>query len=293
MGACCSNADPYPCPLPEACSAQYGYPDSIEILRPEDKPSVDQAVALCARSFAGGEAAPPPGEFDWLLYDGKTNAKIEDADERVHRLNAVMGWSVHKAFKLKSHGLVLTQRSGLFKNSQGSDLESDEKRKKNKIVGCCIMYIYPERWTPSPDGFMMAMKIAMAAGASEWTAKQNDTIHSDRLKALDKAMVDMKKRYLLANGANGAHVCLQILATDPTCQGQGVGSKLMKAVCAIGDGLKLPVYLECDAGKNDRFYRKFGFEELGSTPLEVKGGEAFSGKFMAMKRPAQTSTMTR
>ena len=42
----------------------------------------------------------------------------------------------------------------MYENGPGADLKSGDGT-RNKVVGCIVMYIYPEKWTPSIDGSMV------------------------------------------------------------------------------------------------------------------------------------------
>jgi GNAT superfamily N-acetyltransferase len=63
------------------------------------------------------------------------------------------------------------------------------------------------------------------------------------------------------------HLHLGPIAADAGRQGQGIGTEMMKAFCAMADGHSLPAYLETDKAENVRFYEKFGFETMGETPV--------------------------
>jgi GNAT superfamily N-acetyltransferase len=61
------------------------------------------------------------------------------------------------------------------------------------------------------------------------------------------------------------HWYLAILGTDPTRQGQGVGSRLLAPVLETCDRDGVPAYLESSKERNVDFYSRFGFrvkEEL-------------------------------
>jgi predicted N-acetyltransferase YhbS len=55
------------------------------------------------------------------------------------------------------------------------------------------------------------------------------------------------------------------VAVDPHLQRKGVGSGMMRALCARLDEQSLLAYLETDKPVNVQFYRKFGFETIDET----------------------------
>ena len=65
---------------------------------------------------------------------------------------------------------------------------------------------------------------------------------------------------------------LPLVAVDPACQGQGIGSALMKAALNRCDEDKLPAYLESSNPRNISLYERYGFEimgeiQIGSSPV--------------------------
>ena len=57
------------------------------------------------------------------------------------------------------------------------------------------------------------------------------------------------------------HWYIQILATDPSAQGRGVGTELLNFIGALANEEKVPVYLESAGKANEEFcgFRSFGF----------------------------------
>lgn len=266
---CGGSTGSYPAEIPAAASL----PAGIEVLDKNDKEAVQQAIDVCARSFAGSSKTEPAGEFDWLLSDVPDRNDETQLKERVHRLDAGLGFSVHYAFNLKARGLVLVAKPGAWEKSEAGDA--------GKAMGVVVLYFYPQKWSPSTDGMMAPMNAAMAAGASKWTKSQTGFVEGKRMKALDAALLSMHKKY-----ATDAHIYVPLVAVAPECQGSGVGGKMMRAVNAIADALGLPLYLECDAGDKtpEGFYKKLGYESVGKEDITVKGGETYPGGMHAMRR---------
>ena len=65
----------------------------------------------------------------------------------------------------------------------------------------------------------------------------------------------------------------------PSHQGKGIGTKLLSRFCQEVDAGLSPAYLETDTDKNERFYKRFGFEV-------VKEAEIFDVKNRYMWRPS-------
>ena len=60
---------------------------------------------------------------------------------------------------------------------------------------------------------------------------------------------------------------LELLAVDPVCQGQGIGSALLEHGLQACVDKTMPVYLESSNPANLSLYRRFGFELLAEVQL--------------------------
>ncbi len=101
----------------------------------------------------------------------------------------------------------------------------------------------------------------------------------DRLEQLlEEAVPDERKDEIYGFvGAQAAlhpefpHWYLPLLAVDPTLQGRGAGSALLRHALEICDGLGMPAYLEATTERSRDLYARHGFEQtsliqFGSSP---------------------------
>jgi ribosomal protein S18 acetylase RimI-like enzyme len=63
------------------------------------------------------------------------------------------------------------------------------------------------------------------------------------------------------------HWYLQIIGVDPTYQGQGFSSRLLRSVLERIDRERMPCYLETNSVKNVAIYRRFGFEVVSEDKM--------------------------
>jgi ribosomal protein S18 acetylase RimI-like enzyme len=63
------------------------------------------------------------------------------------------------------------------------------------------------------------------------------------------------------------HYYLAVLGTDPTAQGQGIGSALLQPVLETCDRDEIPAYLESSKERNIDFYARHGFRVTGELTL--------------------------
>jgi GNAT superfamily N-acetyltransferase len=264
---CGGSAGPYPAEIPAAAAL----PAGIEVLHKKDTEAVERAINLSARSFAGTAKAPPAMEFDWMLKEDAPDREA-DLQERVSRLEAMIGFCVHKAFVLGQRGLVLQAKPGAWESS-------DAKTDDGKAVGVAVLYFYPKKWPA--DGMMAEINAAGAAGMSKWTKAQKAFLEGKKMKALEAVMKTLRKEH-----GSTAHIYVQVMAVHPDNQSQGVGGKLMRAVSAIADAAGLPLYLETEPTK-EGFYKKCGYAVVGKgePSVTVNGvADPFSGGMIAMRR---------
>lgn len=59
------------------------------------------------------------------------------------------------------------------------------------------------------------------------------------------------------------HYFLQVLGTDPSYQGRGIGSRLLGHALRMADRDRIGAYLASSKETNLPFYRRFGFEVIG------------------------------
>jgi ribosomal protein S18 acetylase RimI-like enzyme len=80
------------------------------------------------------------------------------------------------------------------------------------------------------------------------------------------------------------HWYLPVLGTAPEHQGRGVASSLLRALLARSDAEGLPAYLESSKERNLAFYRRHGFEVVGT--LRADGGGPTVWPMLRAPRPA-------
>lgn len=77
------------------------------------------------------------------------------------------------------------------------------------------------------------------------------------------------------------HWYLPLIGVDPAHQGQGHGDALMRHALAQCDDDRAPAYLESSNPRNLPFYRRYGFEQLGTIQIDD------SPPIVPMLRPAR------
>ncbi|MDJ0768292.1 MAG: GNAT family N-acetyltransferase [Ilumatobacter sp.] len=90
---------------------------------------------------------------------------------------------------------------------------------------------------------------------------------------------------LEANTPPEPHWYLNMLATHPDWQRQGLGAALMDVVFEQADAAGLPCYLETESVENVAYYRRHGFEVR--TEWDLRAGDDPGPHMWGMLRPAR------
>jgi ribosomal protein S18 acetylase RimI-like enzyme len=118
--------------------------------------------------------------------------------------------------------------------------------------------------------------LAIWAGPEQWEAPTRAMLPA--VPRLLRAMgVGSAKKFVALMGAlkkvhpHEPHWYLAGLGTDPSKQGTGVGSALVRHVLGRCDAEKLPAYLETQKPENVPYYEKFGFRVTGEIDIPLGG----------------------
>ncbi len=87
-----------------------------------------------------------------------------------------------------------------------------------------------------------------------------------RMTQLDSLSSDLWKRFV-----PGPHWYLMFLFTDPSVQGQGIGTSLLKHGFEQADAARLPCHLETMTERDVQFYTKRGFRIVWDGRLPADG----------------------
>ncbi|MBN1190431.1 MAG: GNAT family N-acetyltransferase [Dehalococcoidales bacterium] len=126
-----------------------------------------------------------------------------------------------------------------------------------------------ESYVTSPRCEGVAMWVPPGSGISFWSFLSSGNpllplkcgwrfIRGEFLAA--RCCHQIKRKY-----APERHLYLGLLAVDPSFQGKGFASALLKPVLKKADELHLPCYLETETRKNEAMYHHFGFNTVFET----------------------------
>lgn len=116
------------------------------------------------------------------------------------------------------------------------------------------------RWQATDSQWCTDDGVAVAGwsppGRPEVDVERTSIVHSERRLATFEAMNVARSEHTPAE----PHWYLNMLATHPDWQRQGLGAALMEAVFAIADEQGLPCFLETATADNVVYYRHHGYE---------------------------------
>ncbi len=118
---------------------------------------------------------------------------------------------------------------------------------------CTAVWAPPESWPFSEEQIrMMAEPFAEAAG--------------ERVDRALRVLIEMAEVH-----PSDPHWYLEILGTHPDWQRRGIASAVLAPVLGTCDADGLPAYLETQLESNVPFYRRHGFEVIGTKQLPDGG----------------------
>jgi len=218
------------------------------------------------RSFAGTAKTDPEGTVDWMLGP-QLHGKWDDP-----RRSLFVQWGIQFVWTMA------VERSGGFVLGA---------RKPDGDLGAAIIVVpYLDGMPWRPCATVRDLKSLRTVGFPP--VKQMGEARKGieaRLKCLD-IVQEMHQKH-----CPGPHVYVNVMAVDPSAQGMGFCSKLMRAANSYADSFQMPIYLETSGHKNVAIYKRYGYEvaeqyELNS-PNDPDGAVPHDDEF-AMVRPAFT-----
>jgi ribosomal protein S18 acetylase RimI-like enzyme len=121
------------------------------------------------------------------------------------------------------------------------------------IVGAQLSFA-PGRW---PLGVRAWLSMARGALATGWRGTERYARYDAHVHPLHPS---------------GPHFYLWVLGVEPSAQGRGIGSALLRALCARSEEARLPIYLETDRRESVGLYERHGFEVERAIEIAELGG---------------------
>lgn len=124
------------------------------------------------------------------------------------------------------------------------------------IAGDCsgaALWALPNRWRESP---LQALSLS-------WRILPAVAFH---LRDVLPAIAAIERAH-----PQGEHLYLSILGTEPSAQGQGIGTATIAKGLQLADEEGLPAYLESSKERNIDFYARFGFKVIDELRLPRDG----------------------
>eukprot|EP00927_Polykrikos_kofoidii_P051194 TRINITY_DN4499_c0_g2_i1.p1 TRINITY_DN4499_c0_g2~~TRINITY_DN4499_c0_g2_i1.p1 ORF type:complete len:269 (+),score=18.70 TRINITY_DN4499_c0_g2_i1:67-873(+) len=223
-------------------------------------------TGVIARSFAGTSTTDPEGTWDWVL-----GPKLKSQWDDPRRL-IMMEWFAKFIF-------AMTVKAGFTLQTRRDDGEVG-------AVLCVLPYLHgsPSTLSETASSISILSKTGIPPFGKMGDAKPGI---QKRMDIVASACPAMRKKHL-----PGPHIYVVIMAVDPSSQGLGFCSKLMRSVNVYADSVNLPLYLETSGTKNVTIYERFGYRTVEQftidCPKDPDRAESHDDEF-AMVRPASAS----
>ena len=112
-----------------------------------------------------------------------------------------------------------------------------------------------------------------------WRGPAYEAAPSDTARGASPFPSEVQERFRIlgelmemAHPRDRDHWYLNVIATLPDRQGQGLGAEALRPVLDRCDTDQIPAYLESSNPRNMTLYRRHGFEEGGRPPIELPDG---------------------
>lgn len=120
-------------------------------------------------------------------------------------------------------------------------------------------------WVPGSLSNMTIWRLLLSGAI--WSGLTGGFQHASKLQPIFHPVEADRQ----ANMKAIPYLYLPVLGIASKFQGQGFGSKLLKALIAESESTQLPVYLETETESNVSWYGKFGFETIKQITLPIIG----------------------
>mmetsp|Transcript_500 Transcript_500/g.1715 ORF Transcript_500/g.1715 Transcript_500/m.1715 type:complete len:274 (+) Transcript_500:149-970(+) len=215
---------------------------------------IEACVVVLYRAFAG-LGAPPVMILDWVagtelkgcidLFEpirANADGVFVDNPEREKVFRYGMRWVVHMC---AMYGVIFAIRHP----GGGS---------KFSAVAACLP---PGRQETAWTTLKMLWKVGLPPWerlfrSAEWKRVQARAFQTFRTTRLAEREIEPQPHWKLST-----------LGVDPALQQSGYGRRLLNLVNALADLGQYDVYLECSGARNEKIYRKFGFEVRRKVPV--------------------------
>lgn len=237
-----------------------------------DKACFKEVLETATRSFAGTQEAEPEWGLDWVLGP--------------HLHGAWYDWRRHEVVRWLQHLLLR-----MTLNYGGVALAA--KRPDGSIAAVCMTVPYISRKPPGDLRFL-ARYLRHFHELGLPPCSTSKSVLAGIGKGIEKRMDASGLQYskMHKTHAPGAHWYVQVMAVDPSAQGQGFCRTLMEVVSTLADARDVPCYLEASGDRNVSIYERFGYQVDGQYTLSCEGDPDYAAPFdqvFAMVRPSRTA----
>jgi GNAT superfamily N-acetyltransferase len=222
--------------------------------------SFDEARQLIGKGFAGTPEVEPVNLLTWMV---SRHIKSIDFQSRVDLFSFLMGFPLYNEMS-KAH-MLLAKKSldGQATSLMVISLDGGTGETLPEGFGGFFSSFFD-----SCRKFYLVLKMALQGGLPAlFTSKEyKEDFQEFQLK--DELLGSKEKNWHEEFGPNEPHWYIHHFATDPTSQGQGHGSQLMKRLCELADDYHADVYLDTGTERVYKYYEKFGFQLVATKKLE-------------------------
>ena len=226
----------------------------VRVNEESGKEFIDEFIDVVARGLCGTTSTNPEPSLGYIVEDTVSKEQVElNKTQHTCPLKEPPSEERQAIFKfIASFGFYATARHG---GCYAMVVDS-------RIVCAAVTF------TPNDDdlykiGFPEMISIGMKAGGQP-PAPVTSGNTGKKFERIDEVMHACHKIH-----ASGRHIYLWMFSTEPTVQGKGYGSRMLKFLAGAADFQKVPIYLESSGKKNEAFYSNREYTVASRLKFEV------------------------
>jgi GNAT superfamily N-acetyltransferase len=216
----------------------------------------DELSEQIGKSFAGTETIRGEPILSWML---ETSMKIPNQSSKVVIITFLTSYFIY--------GFLAKKGVAFCKKTEQGDIASTLLIREWSISSETGLW---RIWTEMVDKIrrlILSMRLGMAGEIPELFTSKKFEDDANRFSIQAKAISTVQLPSHIEHGPKEKHWYVAVVATSPSCQGQGVGSEMMSRIGELADAERIDCYLECGK-ENLRFYEKCGYRAVATKMLQ-------------------------
>lgn len=171
------------------------------------------------------------------------------------------------------HRLIVKRKKGFVIGVTTKGSGEEEKDENEKLVGAMSLVPSSQTLFTIWDIVSNLLTIGMPPVVSWKTKKQYGPFAEKRFNVVNK-LAERQKALMTNHDERKRFVYVQTVGMATSCQGKGMGGKLLRTITSVADSMDAYLYLETESEENESFYQHYGFHTEETIDFKVDGDES-------------------